>query len=629
MSISPRFLDELRSRLTLSEMIGKRIKITRAGREYKACCPFHHEKSPSFTINDDKQFYHCFGCGAHGDVIKFTMEHDGLGFMEALELLCSEAGMQMPKPDPKAAQKAEKEKDLYACMDMAASWFQEQMLQPQNLEILSYIDKRGVDEKARELFRIGYAPSDGQALRKYLNDQGYEDKELIQLGLLKASSRGGQPYTFFRDRVMFPVMDRRGRVVAFGGRILPDHMRPKDRGDFTPPKYINTSDTPLFDKGRMLYGEHLARNAARDGHTLVVTEGYMDVIACHSAGFKGAVAPMGTALTDNQIASLWSMQVDDQKQPVLCFDGDNAGRRAAGRACENLLPLLKAGKSARFAFLPEGEDPDSLLKSGGREALQNILRSALSLFDFLWLSHTAGRKFDTPEARAGLDKSIMADVARISDGEVQRHYRELVKTQISESFFRNRYQNLQKAGASSSQGGARNNSSSQKYKPKPKRPVPRSPLAQRDIVGAKILLAAVINNPSLYEEVDDALGRIVIPHYTYDMLRQNLVTILSDEHEISALDLKKMLLERGFDEEMGDILNESVYVHAAFSRPEAMENIERSECVSKWRSIYEALQDTLLNQEIKQGWKQAILESDETKEGVLKDMVQDKKSGSV
>ncbi|MGB0720672.1 MAG: DNA primase, partial [Bdellovibrionales bacterium] len=434
MSISPRFLEEMKNRLTLSDIIGRRVKVTRAGREFKACCPFHHEKSPSFTINDDKQFYHCFGCGAHGDVIGFVMQHDNLDFMHAVEMLASEAGMQMPKPDPRAVEQAKKSKSLYNVMDDAARWMQDQLAKPEHKDVRDYLDQRGISPQSRDIFRIGYAPGDGQALRRFLKGKDYTDAMMIEAGLLKPSTKGGEPYIFFRDRIMVPVTDRRGQVVAFGGRILPEHIRPQ-KGDFKPPKYINTADTPLFDKGRMLFAESQARHAAREGHSIIVTEGYMDVIACHQAGFKGAVAPMGTALTEDQAVLLWSMIPSDEKLPTLCFDGDNAGRSAASRACERILPLLQPGQSVQFAFLPDGEDPDSLLKSGGAGALKSVLHAAMPLFDFLWLSRVAGRNLESPEMRAGLEKSLHNEIAKIKDADVQRYYRGLLRDKISQTFY--------------------------------------------------------------------------------------------------------------------------------------------------------------------------------------------------
>lgn len=395
-------MDELRDRLTLSDIVGRRIKLQRASaREYKACCPFHHEKTPSFTLNDDKQFYHCFGCGAHGDVIGFVMQHDNLTFIEALELLAAEAGMQVPRQSPQEVEKAKQQKDLYALLEEAARWFEQKLRESANRDALGYMRDRGVSDQLMAQFRVGYAPADGQALWKHLKDLGYTDQQMADAGVVRPSARGGSPYAFFRERIIFPVADRRGRVVAFGGRILPDHLRSPDRGDDKPPKYINSSDSELFHKGRMLYGESHARQAAADGEKLIVVEGYLDVMACFEAGFRGAVAPLGTALTEEQIAILWKMIAEQSKLPVLCFDGDNAGRRAAARASERILPLLAPDQSALFAFLPEGQDPDSLIRAQGRAGFAKIIENALPLSDFLWAYNTAGRWFDTPKRKRG------------------------------------------------------------------------------------------------------------------------------------------------------------------------------------------------------------------------------------
>ena len=608
MSIPSRFLDEIRNRLTLSDVIGKRISVQRAGREFKACCPFHKEKTPSFTINDDKQFYHCFGCGAHGDVIGFVMAHDNLSFIDAVEGLSAEAGLQMPKPDPEAVKKAEKAKGLHELMDVATRWMQSQV--GENADVQDYLEGRGMSADIREQFRIGYVPADGQALRGYLKGEGFSDAQMLEAGLLKESNRGGDPYIFFRDRVMFPVTDRRGRVVAFGGRILPEAIRPQTDPNFTPPKYINSSDTPLFDKGRMLYGESLARQASREGHTVIVTEGYMDVIACHKAGFKGAVAPMGTALTEDQILSLWSMVVDDQKLPVLCFDGDNAGRSAASRACERILPLLKPGKTARFAFLPEGEDPDSLLRGKGPEGFKAVLSSSLSLFDFLWATHTAGRNFETPESRAGLSKALQKQIANIADPEIQKHYRELIRSKVSESFFK----------PYGTKGG----------RSRPEAAVSalrlRSPAGKKTVISEKILLAAIINNPELYQHLEEECGSLHMQAGGLDKVRQKLIELMESDETLDSEGLRTKLTQNGFEQEIDDICSESVYVHAAFSRIRACDAIGEGQALQQWREIYHGLQGDTLDQEVKRGWQKAFENSSEEEENVLKDMIRIKRS---
>ncbi len=550
MSIPPRFLDELRGRLTLSEIIGRRIALKRAGREYSACCPFHGEKTPSFTVNDDKQFYHCFGCGAHGDVIGFVMQYDNLSFPDAVEMLAAEAGMQVPKQSPEEIKKAKQAKDLYALVEDAAKFFEEQLRHSANKNALDYMTGRGVNEESLSAFRIGYAPADGQALRKYLLVRDYTDAQMIEAGVTRASERGGEPYAFFRERIMFPVPDRRGRVVAFGGRILPDHLRPPQQGDFKPPKYINSSDTPLFHKGHMLYGEPHARQAASDGEPLVVVEGYLDVMACVQAGFKGALAPLGTALTEEQILALWKMIPDRERVPFLCFDGDNAGRRAAARACERILPLLKPDQSVRIAFLPEGEDPDTLIRGGGKKAFAGVLESAMPLVDFLWLYHTAGKSFSTPESRAGLEQVLEQDTLRIADRQVQQYYRDAFRQKVRTAFFPRYSKDRRPANQDSLSA-----------------PPLRRPAHSGNLLPFRVLLATLLNHPALFAFVEDELCQMDIPDEGLNRLRQAVLSALSGDSALDSEALCRHLNEVGYEVELNNVLSESVYTHAGFARP--------------------------------------------------------------
>ncbi len=609
MSIPPAYLDELRSRLTLSDVIGKRVKITRAGREYKACCPFHREKTPSFTINDDKQFYHCFGCGAHGDVIGFVMQHDNLSFIDTLEMLSAEAGLKMPEPDPKAVQKAEQQRDLHALMEEAAGWFQEQLTFPQNQDVRDYLAARGLSQAAIDSFRIGFAAGDHQALRKHLKQKGFADRDMILAGLVKESDKGGEPYVFFRDRVMFPVTDRRGRVIAFGGRILPDHMRPPAQSGFKPPKYLNSPDTPLFDKSRVLYGEAQARQAAGSGHSVLVTEGYMDVIACAQAGFKAAVAPMGTALTEEQVLGLWKMIPEDEKSPVLCFDGDNAGQHAAIRSCERILPLLKPGHSVRFAFLPQGEDPDSLIKSGGADSFKKVLKASLPLVEFIWHTHVGGRIFETPEARAGVIKKINDLVSQIADRDVQAHYRQIIRNKVSQTFFTAAPRSFSRGRSASAPAV------------KPRLPVSREGMMR------KALLAAVLNYPPIFHDLEEELASLSFRGDTLGRLHQALIETLSSSHNLDSQQLKAHLLDQGLSKEMDDILSESVYVHAAFARPGGDSDVTNLEFVAQnWKELFKSLKNPALEQEIRDGWKQALEASNTEAEDKLKSLIQGKTS---
>ncbi len=552
MSIPARFLDEIRDRLTLSEVIGRRLKLTRAGREYKACCPFHHEKSPSFYVNDDKQFYHCFGCGAHGDVIGFVMQNDNLSFIETVEMLAAEAGLQVPKASPQAVEQAKKEKSLYALMDDAARFFEAQLHEGKGRDARSYLDERAVPDDLRAAFRLGYAPEDGQAILRHLKEKGYETRQIIEAGVARASERGGEAYSFFRDRVIFPVADRRGRIVAFGGRVLPEHLRPLPDGAGKPPKYINSSETALFHKGTLLYGESHARQAATDGQPVIVVEGYLDVMACFGAGFRGAVAPLGTALTEEQIGSLWKMIPAEEKTPILCFDGDDAGRRAAWRACSRLLPMLKPYHSARIAFLPKGQDPDSLIKSQGRKVFEGILSGAMPLADMVWLHHTAGRRFDTPEARAGLSAVLDSEVALIPDRNVQQYYRRMFRDRLFRAF------GPQKQGKGAAQGLGGDPAI-----------LPRRPGGEADALACLILTATLLNHPHIFDSVEESFAQLDLSDRRLNLLRQEILAALAAESSLDSAALHSHLKQRGFEEELRVVTAPSVYIHAGFARPDA------------------------------------------------------------
>ena len=405
MALTPQWLDELRSRVTLSALIGRTVKVTKAGREFKACCPFHNEKTPSFTINDEKGFYHCFGCSAHGDAIRWMTDQRGLSFMDAIKELASEAGMEVPAPDPQAAVRAEKANNLYDVMTAAQDWFVAQLQGLDGAGARAYLEKRGLSAKTIKEFGFGFAPDNRTALKTALKQFG--DPMLVEAGLLIAVDDKA-PYDRFRGRLMIPIRDPRGRVIAFGGRILGE-------GE---PKYLNSPDTPLFDKGRTLYNLDKCSPASRQTGRVIVVEGYMDVIAIAQAGFADAVAPLGTALTEQQIAMLWRMT----EKPLICFDGDAAGQKAALRAALRALPLLKPGHSLQFVTLPDGQDPDDLVKKSGPKALAALLEASEPLVQRLWKSEVAAGPLDTPEDRAGLKQRLGAHMANIADAEIRRHY---------------------------------------------------------------------------------------------------------------------------------------------------------------------------------------------------------------
>jgi DNA primase len=411
MRFTPHFLDELRARLPVSEVVGKRVKLKRAGKEWKGLSPFHQEKTPSFTVNDQKGFYHDFSSGKHGDIFGFVMETEGVGFSEAVERLASMAGVPLPAATPEAARYEQRRRTLYDVMDLATKFFAETLASRVGAKARGYLADRSISPATQVQFRMGYAPADRFALKEYLGKQNIPVPDMIEAGLLIGGDDIPVPYDRFRDRVMFPITDARGRVIAFGGRALEKDV---------PAKYLNSPETPLFHKGDNLYNIAMARQAAHDGATIIVAEGYVDVIALVGAGFSGAVAPLGTALTENQLALLWKMS----DEPLLCFDGDGAGQRAAFRAADLALPHLKPGKSLRFAMMPEGQDPDDLARSGGRAALDEVFAAARPLGEVIWSREIEGGQFATPERRAALEARIGELANNVRDEVVRRYYRQ-------------------------------------------------------------------------------------------------------------------------------------------------------------------------------------------------------------
>ncbi|MCJ2181737.1 DNA primase [Novosphingobium sp. 1949] len=432
--LTPQWLDQLRSRTTLSALVGRSVRLQKAGREFKACCPFHDEKSPSFYVNDEKGFYHCFGCGAHGDAIRWMTEHQGLPFMDAVKELAGEAGMDVPQPDPRAAKAAQKRDTLHDVTQAAQDWFRQNLSAPEGEPARRYLATRGFDAHTIERFGFGYAPEDRQALKGALTR--FPEPMLIEAGLrIEVEER--DPYDRFRGRLMLPICDTRGRVIAFGGRIL---TKEKTKA----PKYLNSPDTPLFDKGRTLYNLHRAAPAARNSGRMVVVEGYMDVIALAAAGIAEAVAPLGTALTEHQIELLWR----HVETPVLCFDGDAAGQRAAMRAITRALPLLRPAHSLRIVRLPEGLDPDDLIKAKGPAAIQQLLGEARPLIDVLWEVERDAQPLATPEDKAGLKARLMQHVETIADPDIAGLYKRELMDRYGEFAFPRRENRWQGQGDS-------------------------------------------------------------------------------------------------------------------------------------------------------------------------------------
>ncbi len=426
MRFTPQFLEELRARLPVSEVVGRRVKLKRAGKEYKGLSPFKQEKTPSFTVNDQKGFYHCFASGKHGNIFDFIMETEGLGFVEAVEAAASQAGMPLPAVTPDAARHEQRRKTLYEVMDLAAKFYADTLASRSGAKARGYLADRSISPATQLQFRLGYAPgstdrSERFILKEHLGKLGIPVPDMIEAGLLIAGEDIPVPYDRFRDRVMFPITDMRGRVIAFGGRAMEKDV---------PAKYLNSPETPLFHKGDNLYNFATARQAAHEGAQLIVAEGYVDVIALVTTGFAAAVAPLGTALTENQLALLWKMA----DEPILCFDGDGAGQRAALRAADLALPHLKPGKSLRFAIMPEGQDPDDLARTGGRAAVDEVLSAARPLAEVLWSREIEGGSFATPERRAALEARIRDLTGGIRDEVVQRYYRQDFSERLRNAF---------------------------------------------------------------------------------------------------------------------------------------------------------------------------------------------------
>lgn len=417
MRYPPHLLEEIRSRLPASDVVGRTVKLKKAGREWRGLSPFNAEKTPSFYVNDQKQFFHCFSSGKHGDVFTFLMETEGLTFPEAVERLASEAGVALPAPSADTAAIETKRRGAIEVMELAALWFEERLRAPVGAAAREYLDRRGLGGETLRRFRIGYAPSERYGLRDYLAGKDVEKGLMAELGLLVSGDDIAVPYDRFRDRVMFPICDARGRVIAFGGRAMQAEAKAK---------YLNSPETPLFYKGQGLYNLHQARKAAHERGTILAVEGYVDAIAMTLAGHPNTVAQLGTAVTEEQLALLWR----HADEPILCFDGDKAGQRAAHRTLEVALPLLTPGKSLRFAVMPEGQDPDDLLRAEGPAAIDRVLAAAQPLVEVFWAHALAAGQTDTPERRARLAATLRETVGSIRDETVKRYYRDEIEERL-------------------------------------------------------------------------------------------------------------------------------------------------------------------------------------------------------
>lgn len=546
MSLPPNFLDELRDRVTVSSVVGRKLKLERKGREFLALCPFHNDSKPSLSIVDDKGFYHCFACGAHGDIFKFLTETEGLKFMEAVEQLASLAGLEVPKASPEEQARAERRRTLQDVVDLACRWYERQLHTSAGEAALTYLRGRGLSDETIARFRLGWAPDDRTALQRAMKAEGVAVDALVEAGLVKRYD-DGDTIDYMRGRVLFPITDRRGGVIAFGGRVLGDGQ----------PKYLNSPDTPLFHKGRVLYGLAQAREPAHKSGTLVVAEGYMDVIALDQAGVP-TVAPLGTALTEDQIAALWRIT----PEPVVCFDGDAAGQRAARRACDRALPLLQPGHSLRFMVLPEGQDPDDLIKREGAGGFRKLLTTAEPMADFLWASELAAAPADTPERRADFFKRVRERTRAIADRTVQQAYADEIERRIEQ---------LRRPARGRSGGGFAKGRWSPPPKPEPR--ASRAARARVDTVLARrqqqIILATVIHHPGLLDELGETLAHLELDDPFLDKLRAEILDITDADPNLDSEGLADHLKASGYTETVSGLLGAEALAHAAFARSDA------------------------------------------------------------
>ena len=557
MRFPPQFLDELRERLLVSEVVGRRVRLKKAGREWRGLSPFNQEKTPSFFVNDQKSMWFDFSSGKNGNIFDFVMMTEGLTFPEAVERLAGEAGLALPTISREEEARDERRKTLNDVMELAAKFFEATLASRAGAKARGYLADRGLDPATQVKFRLGYGPAERFALKEHLGKEGISTADMVEAGLLVAGEDIPVPYDRFRDRVMFPITDLRGRVIAFGGRALEKDAQAK---------YLNSPETPLFHKGATLYNIAAARAAARaaahKGAPVIAVEGYVDVIAMVTAGFEATVAPLGTALTADQLVLLWKMA----DEPTLCFDGDSAGRRAAYRAVDLALPLIKAGKSLKFASLPEGHDPDDLVRAGGREAISEVIGAARPLAHVLWMRETEAGGFDTPERRAAFEARIAEVTAAIGDDSVRKYYRQEFGDRLRQMFDAgDRPQARQKPGRrANSDWRMANRKENFRHAPSRYSPVAIRPLSHGEpyvVASAQLaaspvhrghraaiplrealILQAVINHPWLLHDHLEELAGVEFRHAGAARVKSELIDIFAHG---AASDGEAMIAELG------------------------------------------------------------------------------------
>lgn len=581
MRFSDGFLDDIRARLSVSQVVGKRVKLKRQGREFAGLSPFKEEKTPSFTVNDQKGFYHCFSSGEHGDIFDFVMKTEGLSFPETVERLASEAGLQMPVQRPDMAEREAKRQTLYDVMEKAAAYFEAQLRGPEGGQARTVLQERGVSGAVAKTFRLGYAPRGRHLLKEFLAAADIPQEQMVEAGLLIAGDDIPVSYDRFRHRIIFPITDLRGRVIAFGGRAMdPDQ----------PAKYLNSPETPLFHKGTVLFNAATARQAAHDRGQLIVVEGYMDVIALAEGGMPHAVAPLGTALTPDQLKLMWRMV----PEPVLCFDGDAAGVKAAHRAIDTALPLLRPGVSLSFAFLPDGLDPDDMIRQEGAQALESLVGSARAMASVLWSREQAAGDWSTPERRAALEARIETLVMEITDSKVRSHYQAELSDRLSRAWEARNPSQRRNSGKSGWQDrGGRGNARGGGRRPDPgaapfgqaSDSLLSSALVRESAPQLRsreaVLLLTLLNHPWLLEPESEEIAAIVLSNRRLEELRDAILGFGLGEESLDTEALRTQLSMRGFGAIVATVERAITHKSDWFTQPEA----SREDVETGWRHV--------------------------------------------
>ncbi len=599
MRFPPRILDEIRARLNVSDVVGRTVALKKKGREYAGLSPFKSEKTPSFFVNDQKGFFHCFASGEHGDIFGFLMKTEGLSFPEAVERLAEETGVELPKEKAENPERQDERKRLVQLLERAAAFFEGQLNTGAARHARQYLDRRGLQRETQTSFRIGYAPNNRTALTEHLKGAGFSGKEIVRAVMQIAGEDIAVPYDRFRDRIMFPITDTRGQVVAFGGRALDPNQ---------PAKYLNSPETPVFHKGHLLYNAHNARPAAHNADALIVVEGYMDVIALAQAGIGHAVAPLGTALTADQIKLMWRMC----PEPILCFDGDSAGRKAAFRAVDTVLPHLAPGRSLHFAFMPSGADPDDVIRDEGPGAFDQILGKRQTLLETLWEREWMAGEWTTPERRAKLESELRRLVRSIADPSVRGHYGRIIAEKLQQAWqttpqgYRGDARRTPRRGTEG--WGRRPSGQKQRrsadgkafggafpaFQPPHSTELKASPTVARhngyNLELEALLLRIVLNNPWLIDEVVEELAAVDFRSYAHARLCNSLLASSADEKTLDTRVLRDHLHAAGHTSTLEQIERLATNKCHAFAEPDA----DRELVEQGWRHTLLLYQQQLL-----------------------------------